>query len=102
QAEDGIRDYKVTGVQTCALPIFPFTCALTSALAGRPVLYEEFGLCTWEADSPSGYAEMMLPYGKKHRQWFSSQEDGAEYYQKVRSEERRVGKECRCRWVACR
>ena len=21
QAEDGIRDYKVTGVQTCALPI---------------------------------------------------------------------------------
>src|SRR5256885_4766556 len=27
QAEDGIRDYKVTGVQTCALPI----------LGGRPV-----------------------------------------------------------------
>src|SRR2546426_461742 len=25
QAEDGIRDYKVTGVQTCALPIFPLT-----------------------------------------------------------------------------
>src|SRR5256885_1355065 len=24
QAEDGIRDYKVTGVQTCALPICPF------------------------------------------------------------------------------
>src|SRR5256885_7905043 len=23
QAEDGIRDYKVTGVQTCALPICP-------------------------------------------------------------------------------
>src|SRR5256885_10046096 len=22
QAEDGMRDYKVTGVQTCALPIF--------------------------------------------------------------------------------
>src|SRR5256885_7951472 len=34
QAEDGIRDYKVTGVQTCALPIsqlgelnFPTSCA---------------------------------------------------------------------------
>src|SRR2546426_6731978 len=27
QAEDGIRDYKVTGVQTCALPI-------SSAIAG--------------------------------------------------------------------
>src|SRR2546426_3712073 len=24
QAEDGIRDYKVTGVQTCALPILVF------------------------------------------------------------------------------
>src|SRR5205807_5058141 len=24
QAEDGIRDYKVTGVQTCALPIYFF------------------------------------------------------------------------------
>src|SRR5256885_10319167 len=24
QAEDGIRDYKVTGVQTCALPILLF------------------------------------------------------------------------------
>src|SRR5256885_8561313 len=28
QAEDGIRDYKVTGVQTCALPI---SCALRDA-----------------------------------------------------------------------
>src|SRR2546426_3446048 len=26
QAEDGIRDYKVTGVQTCALPIFVRRC----------------------------------------------------------------------------
>src|SRR5256885_8840522 len=25
QAEDGIRDYKVTGVQTCALPILTWT-----------------------------------------------------------------------------
>src|SRR2546426_6691782 len=28
QAEDGIRDYKVTGVQTCALPI----CLLTGGV----------------------------------------------------------------------
>src|SRR5256885_8073922 len=27
QAEDGIRDYKVTGVQTCALPIWQFDIA---------------------------------------------------------------------------
>src|SRR5260221_5007744 len=26
QAEDGIRDHCVTGVQTCALPISPLTC----------------------------------------------------------------------------
>src|SRR5256885_10129857 len=32
QAEDGIRDYKVTGVQTCALPIF----AVPRGLAGLP------------------------------------------------------------------
>src|ERR1022692_1920919 len=31
QAEDGIRDYKVTGVQTCALPICP-------TRAGRPTM----------------------------------------------------------------
>src|SRR5256885_7191036 len=31
QAEDGIRDYKVTGVQTCALPIY-----LPPRLRGRP------------------------------------------------------------------
>src|SRR5256885_8567999 len=34
QAEDGIRDYKVTGVQTCALPIW-FRYALT--VSGGPV-----------------------------------------------------------------
>src|SRR5256885_15980438 len=41
QAEDGIRDYKVTGVQTCALPIYwrapasspmPRSCKSSSAI----------------------------------------------------------------------
>src|SRR2546426_12406248 len=31
QAEDGIRDYKVTGVQTCALPIYGVADAGRSA-----------------------------------------------------------------------
>src|ERR1022692_2166987 len=31
QAEDGIRDYKVTGVQTCALPIYLFVIILIFA-----------------------------------------------------------------------
>src|SRR6266850_4625693 len=30
QAEDGIRDYKVTGVQTCALPISPWSVESSS------------------------------------------------------------------------
>src|SRR5256885_11136967 len=30
QAEDGIRDYKVTGVQTCALPISSFVPGVES------------------------------------------------------------------------
>src|SRR5688500_19335462 len=40
QAEDGIRDYKVTGVQTCALPIWaPDAVALVVVawLAGETV-----------------------------------------------------------------
>src|SRR5256885_9663009 len=32
QAEDGIRDYKVTGVQTCALPISPSPTSSTKSL----------------------------------------------------------------------
>src|SRR5256885_4508888 len=35
QAEDGIRDYKVTGVQTCALPILREMLAVTAALVGQ-------------------------------------------------------------------
>src|SRR5256885_9419848 len=34
QAEDGIRDYKVTGVQTCALPISARRCTARSPAAG--------------------------------------------------------------------
>src|SRR5256885_10209858 len=35
QAEDGIRDYKVTGVQTCALPILvPTRAAMVLAVVG--------------------------------------------------------------------
>src|SRR5437763_13483471 len=34
QAEDGIRDTSVTGVQTCALPIFQIVFNLLQTLAG--------------------------------------------------------------------
>ena len=34
QAEDGIRDYDVTGVQTCALPIFAVTISFEAIPGG--------------------------------------------------------------------
>src|ERR1039457_3141893 len=37
QAEDGIRDYTVTGVQTCALPIYPYAAFnFVVAVVGQP------------------------------------------------------------------
>src|SRR2546422_6282949 len=65
QAEDGIRDVAVTGVQTCALPILAQAAEATS-ISGRVRRPK-----TW-ASRPGGMA--------------------------TRSEERRVGKECRSRW----
>src|SRR5438270_10195579 len=69
----------------------PFTCALTAALAGRPVLYEELGLCTHDPDRPSHYQDLEFPFGKRHRQWFSSEADGAEYYRQVLPRLQRAG-----------
>src|SRR5690625_7781345 len=37
QAEDGIRDGHVTGVQTCALPILPFGCQRRSRCKTEPI-----------------------------------------------------------------
>src|SRR5256885_3558284 len=39
QAEDGIRDYKVTGVQTCALPIYEnfYMCGARHLRSGAPL-----------------------------------------------------------------
>src|SRR5687767_15414615 len=83
QAEDGIRDKLVTGVQTCALPI----------------LAERFSVATPRlAVVASGPGESVSPHlvecpapGPGDRYGFSPLGLG-------RSEERRVGKECRCWW----
>src|SRR3712207_7404656 len=69
QAEDGIRDIGVTGVQTCALPI--------SALSWNH-LFPLFRVLS---------AEFLI----------AADEAGPRLDQ-FRSEERRVGKECRSRW----
>src|SRR5690606_27849231 len=36
QAEDGIRDFHVTGVQTCALPIFIWSCGVVPTIGAPP------------------------------------------------------------------
>src|SRR3712207_8864573 len=81
QAEDGIRDIGVTGVQTCALP---------DLLALRPYAKSP------ELDLQS-MTEDYLTYGHRIEQYIA---DTARLAWDVldRSEERRVGKECRSRW----
>jgi endo-1,4-beta-mannosidase len=72
----------------------PFAASLTAALAGRPVLFEEFGLCTRlpsDPDQSSGFVDMPLPFGKRHRQFFASQEDAAAYYAAVLPRLQKVG-----------
>src|SRR3712207_8714960 len=88
QAEDGMRDIGVTGVQTCALPIL-----VAGALLALPASASaaEFTKKSLEFDVVVGpkndvpcriVADLYTPNGTT----------------KDRSEERRVGKECRSRW----
>src|SRR5256885_1365237 len=90
QAEDGIRDYKVTGVQTCALPISPRwrsrstrspdrsrPCQLDGVTEPPPSRTVGRGVAVTAAVG----AGPSLPRPEE-----------------IRSEERRVGKECRSRW----
>src|SRR5438132_6349736 len=69
QAEDGIRDHCVTGVQTCALPIFANRSEASAVEAA--------------IDRAVAIAEGVTL---------------AKDLGNLRSEERRVGKECRSRW----
>src|SRR5436309_11601230 len=41
QAEDGIRDFHVTGVQTCALPILPALRQLGDSLAHKALEFDD-------------------------------------------------------------
>src|SRR5256885_12757945 len=88
QAEDGIRDYKVTGVQTCALPISMsyknLRIAWSHADANIPALHR---VQTAELDSD-------IAAGRKPSFPTLYRAPAA----LTRSEERRVGKECRSRW----
>src|SRR5437773_10918996 len=87
QAEDGIRDRDVTGVQTCALPILIIDGAIeflrfilpVGAAHGRVVRDRR----------------MNLPRTHRFHQAYAEVLPGIARF--LRSEERRVGKECRSR-----
>jgi endo-1,4-beta-mannosidase len=62
--------------------LVPFSCALTAALGGKPVLMEEFGGCT----APPGRASFEMQWrdaGKAHTQFMAAEQDLAEYLQEV-------------------
>src|SRR3989442_5873921 len=87
QAEDGIRDADVTGVQTCALPI------------------SDCGMGTRGSFSPTNTRVGVRAFAMSLRgELFQYTSIGAFFCHGVppnhgvRSEERRVGKECRSRW----
>src|SRR5690606_39705585 len=87
QAEDGIRDFHVTGVQTCALPI----------LVGWP--------SPWSSSTPPEIPPQEIDLGRAtlhHVQRWRGVADLPGDWGRcvVRSEERRVGKEWRSRWAA--
>src|SRR5206468_10009833 len=91
QAEDGIRDLIVTGVQTCALPIYI-----------RPSPRKQSYALRWAAPLRS-FARVSLVQAMREEAHAVDLSCGArarlKHLGETRSEERRVGKECRSgRW----
>src|SRR5690625_4463914 len=70
QAEDGIRDGHVTGVQTCALPIFIFEDQFSVGdyvtISGVEGTVEEIGLRTTKIQSWTG-EQNVIPNGMSHK-----------------------------------
>src|SRR5256885_6561661 len=89
QAEDGIRDYKVTGVQTCALPIS------NSPPRSSPRTGEGRGRRRWRVRAGRATSIQGRVTGQSLLCAVTARQTIAK---PVRSEERRVGKECRSRW----
>src|SRR2546430_12699172 len=95
-AEDGIRDWTVTGVQTCALPI----CEAYRIAEGPPRLgvgplaSSARRLFEPEPVARSRAVTVIAPEALEQRQTIFAPTQEFD----PRSEERRVGKECRSRW----
>src|SRR5205807_7069937 len=98
QAEDGIRDYKVTGVQTCALPIYAAAVLFTSE-EERRLARESFRFyrCN-EKVVNYGTAAPPNPVAAREKFLDTFPRLREQRFFLFRSEERRVGKECRFRW----
>lgn len=62
--------------------LVPFSCALTSALCGKPVLMEEFGGCTAPPGEPS-QVWVWQEYDKPRKQFMASEHDFARYLEAV-------------------
>jgi endo-1,4-beta-mannosidase len=60
----------------------PFSCALVTALSGKPTLMEEFGGCTTGPGKPSEVWEWEA-FGKPRKQFMASEDDLAEYLEGV-------------------
>src|SRR5256885_7259804 len=86
QAEDGIRDYKVTGVQTCALPISGPMPPRAKVRLGQMLFF----------DKVLGGNRDIACATCHHPSFMAG--DALSMSIGTRSEERRVGKECRSRW----
>src|SRR5690606_40721399 len=83
QAEDGIRDFHVTGVQTCALPIFILCIGIAFVVSSVVLIAAAEG----ELDAiPQRWDPVFHANGIRY---IAETGDGGLY----RSEERRVGKE---------
>ena len=57
----------------------PFTCALTAALCGKPVLMEEFGGCTALPGEATYTMKWTETNGRQREQFMASEEDFAEF-----------------------
>ncbi len=60
----------------------PFTCAMVTALTGKPALMEEFGGCTAPPGAPSQVWNWTA-YGKPRSQFMASEQDLADYFAAV-------------------
>src|SRR5690606_40900327 len=97
QAEDGIRDFHVTGVQTCALPI---SAAAAGSGASPSVCRHRQARTTLECSHgvlTKATIRTRPSTASGHGDDGPSPDDPPP---PARSEERRVGKEWRSRWSA--